>query len=719
MFTPHLLYPLCALFLTSSLLSGSPRNPLNPDNLPQDILDEPIPETLAELTLIGPGVAAPVIVIGRKANEMEAYAAEEMASHLSAITSQPIKIYTEDEAPEGSVRIVIGRTEKSRSLVTDKTGPEQYVREVTPKGMTIVGGSAPPIRSKEGHTYLQERGTLYGVYDFLEMLGVRWYRPEEWGTYLPKRKIISLPLGMHRSPPPAFRGRSALKLFPSENKELALKWNARQRLNYYSPYRSFGPQERPQNRFGDRLRVGLGHGHNHVIPPETYLQSHPEYFALVNGKRGDPGSGRVPQLCLGNPALQDEFARRVIEFARANPEVECIGIDPEDGTQLGLRMCVCELCVAMDDPVHPDWMSNRIFTFSNIIAKRLAEAVPGAKVGLFAYSSHTRPPTRVSQLEPNLMIAIANINAWSDHSKPLTAPDNQPNANLLQLIKEWSEIATHPLWMREYSSYGWKGPFPSYRLLKTRISGYRDLGIEGFVWPGEPDRATQMLLLYFKAQLQWNPDLAVERELEAFYQNYYGPAAEPMKAYHERWMNALENFQLPASLRRRNGAAFAGIYSGGRGLHMLCTPALLNALAEDLARAVKLAGSDPLYSRRLAGDLATHEYCTKVAQMLKDKLENGVLTPYSNTDVLEYLASPKSESLWADFLAWLNNYSKSQDLFFNVWSGEDGALRGDPKPLGYMKRDILLNARYRGWDEPALLKNLGFDQPLTPTPTQP
>jgi hypothetical protein len=667
------------------------------ENLPQDILDAQ-QQNQAMCELVNPLSDPPVIVIGSGASESEKYAAEELSKFLGQITGRQIKITAEGSAPQAAKIIAVGKSKLTDKYDISSLGVEQYIIDIQPDKIAIVGGRKPPVKGGDGKTYVNERGTLYGVYEFLEDLGVRWYRPEPWGWYVPDRKTIELPVGKKVSRPPAFLARSSVRMTNhladaarnEQQQQYTQAWAARQRLNVrtsedprYGGTVAFIPNWHTQSRV--------------IVQPGRYLKSHPEYFALVNGKRGDPGTGRTPQLCLGNPQLQEVFAENVIKLAKENPQWSLVAIDPEDGTQLGTRMCTCPLCIAMDDSKHPTLMSNRVFAFANIIAKRLAKAVPGAKVGLYAYSMHTQVPTLVEKLEPNVIVALANINSWSDWTRPMFDPNSAQNAQFVQLAAEWKAISPHKLWMREYAAYGWLGPVPMYRLLQDRAQSYRKMGFEGIIWPGEPNWGPQMLLLYFKARLQWDPDLDLEKELNLFYANYYGPAAKPMKAYYETWMNAFEHSNIGSGI---NG----GISSGGRGMHVLCSPALMKKLGEDMEAAAKLVKGNALYERRLKGAEAGYELCRRVGDILSLKMADGQPTPQPRNASVKYLNSARAEQAWKSLETWLATANKD-DLNFDIQIKE-----GKPSAVGltYMKRDILINGRYSLWNERALLESQGF-----------
>lgn len=695
-FTSTLTLLLCSAFASSPLATRA-----HSEGLPEDVLDALPPTSTASapaptLRLFAPGEKPPIIVIGSAPSEAERFAANELATHLEKITGQAVAVVDDSAVPpEGKTKtIAIGRNNLTRSHDLSTLGVEQYVIDIRADGIAIVGGFQPPPPLAGPEPCPQERGTLYGVYELLETVGVRWYRPEPWGWHIPQLQTLEFPIGKTVSKAPAFIGRCGIGMIPRwdgaqpGDQELTETWAARQRLNVRTSH---------QAKYGGWVEIGLNHAHSRIIAPGRYLKAHPEYFALVNGERGNPGSGKLPQLCLGNPELQDAFAREVIQLAKANPQRRSISVDPEDGTHPDRRMCSCDLCKALDDPEEtPLRMSNRVFKFTNAIARKVSDELPGTKVGLYAYSLHTEPPSQVARLEPNIILGLTNINSWTDWTKKMADPASPQNAQFLTLIQQWKKVAVHQLWMREYSAYGWLGPIPMTRLLQDRVQTYRELGFEGFEWPGEANWGPQLPLLYFKARLQWNPDLDLAKELDLFYRNYYGPAAAPMKAYHERWMDAFEQSQIGSELK-------SGVSSGGRGMHALCTPALLDELERFLREAQAKVKGEPLYERRLQGTMAGYEFCRRISDILVLKLKEGKQRR-STTFSTSYLESEEAIRAWDTFCQWLLDTNRNEVTF------EVRTRDGNPfaTALTYMKRDILENARFNESDERTLLETAGF-----------
>ena len=670
------------------------------------------------MPLISPDKPEPVIIIGAEASPSENYAAHEMAEYLGKITGRKIKTFDDMRLPQGRTIIAIGKSKLTESIDTSGLNCEQFITDVQPDRVAIVGGRR---EAKPGQS-ARDNGTLYGVYEFLDKLGVRWYRPEPWGEFAPQMSTIELEIGRTVSPIPSYMLRSDVvgglshywHQTTAEEKDLGVIWKVRNRLNLWDNslkgdgyfYWYPGMEKKLVSPRDAELEAKLGgkeyylwdHAFRYLVPPEKYFSSHPEYFALRSGKRDKS------DLCLSNPELQKTVADNLIAKAKANPELSALSIEPPDC--LG-DTCECKLCKVMDLPlntrVHGQG-SNRIGKFCNLVAGLVDKKAPWVKLCWLGYSSHTSAPTNLTQLEPNTIVMIAPINQWNYWTKTLKASSGTP-FDMIKLLKEWSALKPSCLMMWEYyGGYAWPGPLPMTYSIADRWRTYRKLGIKGIANEGETSWGPQGLDRYMCVRLMWNPDMDVDKELDLYYKNYYGPAAEPMKAYHEALFKAFENTPYP-------------IWSGGHGMHMLFTPALVKKLGKYMNEAQELVKGKPLYEKRLHGVWAGYEFARRVSEILVLKKNSGV--PVSSTDRVgdlapeiarptfsgagNYLQSDQAEKAYGDLIRWMRSVNKDEHIFYMIQDEslckitEDAAKTIFPKGLFestwmyYLPYDLLMN----------------------------
>ena len=561
------------------------------------------------------GETPPTICIPAKASAAEQFAAAELQTYLKKITGELAPIATAETIPPTGKNIILGRHPANSGLKWSELAPDEFIIEVLPDSIRIAGGVGQEITNAKGQKFVQERGTLYGVYELLENLGVRWYRPEPWGEYVPVSEQILLPAN-RKTYQPGYKYRYGMHSYrwwkdeTMEQRALARLWATRNRQNCNM---WTGPE------YGGYSQIDFAHNYMYIVPPERYFSSHPEYFALLDGKRSNkPGA----QLCLSNPEVQELFAKAVIIQAKDNPQIEVISTEANDGT----LWCECDGCKAMDDPKLAGGygeisMANRVCAFSNIVARKVAEQAPHVKIGWLAYNRHTEVPTLVTKFEPNtIVMAAAYAGAYSDYSHKLTDPASRQNAQFLKIIEGYGRL-TRIMVHDYFSGYAWFGPLPVMHTMVDRLRAYRHYNVIGVYNETHPHWGPQGLELYFYCKLLWNPDLDINKELDLYYQNYYGPAARPMKEYHELLEKAATN-----------GRYFG---SGGSEILPLFSNDLLAKLKIPIEAARQLVKGKAPYEQRLEGVWAGYEFARlfRHAANLKDK--NQILEASQAMDNLE------------------------------------------------------------------------------------
>lgn len=447
-------------------------------------------------------------------------------------------------------------------------------------------------------------------------------------------------------------------------------WAVRNRLNWH--------ETGGDPKYGGEVPFTFEHSYYLYVPPKEYFQEHPDYFPLVNGKRVPEG-----QLCLGNPELQKLFVQKIIEKAKSHPDALSITVDPNDGG----GWCECALCKALDDPQNPTVHSNRLANFNNMVARKLSEAVPGARIHYLAYSETTRAPTSVKKLEPNTVIMVSSINEWNDWSKPLFDKSSYSNQSYVKNLRAWFEMKPSALMAYEYWSggYAWPGPLPLVRTVADRLQNYRKYNITGIYSEAEPQWGPQGINLYFIPKLLWNPDLDVEKELNLYYQNYFGPTAGPMKAYYDKLQAAFETANPP-------------VYSGGRGMHFVFTPTLIKALSEDMNAAQAAVKGNSVYERRLLGVWAGHEFARRISEVLETKKREGKLVVHKDGKSSHY-ESAKAAQQFDEAVKFLLSFDDNPDGIFDVIPKAP-----DYGSLSYLRRDVLENDAYPTREEESLKK---------------
>ena len=171
-----------------------------------------------------------------------------------------------------------------------------------------------------------EGGSLNAVYGLLRSLGVRWFMPGEIGEVVPAKATISVgPLNETVKPDYPVRNWNWYNFAGFDYDDII--WARRLGMN--SCNELLGPNTGP-------------HGLVHVLSEPAMQKAHPEYYALIGGKRDTTHRERGTP-CFSSGGLEAETVK-YIRFMFDSYDLPGIDIWPVDG----LRLCQCEKCQGRD-----------------------------------------------------------------------------------------------------------------------------------------------------------------------------------------------------------------------------------------------------------------------------------------------------------------------------------------------------------------------------------
>ncbi|MFO0944958.1 MAG: DUF4838 domain-containing protein, partial [Planctomycetota bacterium] len=231
------------------------------------------------------------IAVSADASPSEKHAAKELAAFLRTISGAEFPVIDAQGPADGNdPMILVGPTAAEPIIASSEIetlGAEGYILRTKGKTLAIAGG--------------KPRGTLYGVYSFLEdELGCRWFTPEV--SRIPRKTSLSTqPLDRRFVPRLEYRSTD----YPnSRDGDFA----ARNKLN--------GTHGHLDERHGGKISYGaFVHTFNSILDPNQYFDPHPEYFSEVNGKRVRERT----QLCVTNPEVEKIAIDKVREWIRDRP----------------------------------------------------------------------------------------------------------------------------------------------------------------------------------------------------------------------------------------------------------------------------------------------------------------------------------------------------------------------------------------------------------------
>lgn len=439
------------------------------------------------------------IVVAENASPSTRHGAAELQHYLREITGAVFPVQT-DAVAMGAHEIILGDSQHLRQLDTqvdfEALGDEGYVLRSVGPHLVIAGGAL--------------RGNLYGVYGLLEdHLGCKWFTTTV--SRVPKTPRLKLgPIDETRVPVLEYREPFVIDCFDGD-------WCARNRMN--SSAASLEEKHGGKVRFGNGMFV---HTFDHLVPPATWFDAHPEYFAEVGGKRIKDRT----QLCCTNP----DVARIVIEEVKkriaADPEAFVYSVSQNDWD----NHCECAVCQALAEKEGSQMAP--VLQLVNQVAEAIEEEFPGKAIETLAYQ-WTRKAPKTMRPRPNVIIRLCSIECCFMH--PLATCDSEQNRAFRQDAEDWAKVADR-LWVWDYvtSFRHYLVPFPNLRLRDDNIQFFIKNNVVGIF---EQDVYTTLsgefneLSGYLNAKLLWDPNYGEDRAINEFLEAVYGRAAKPIREY--------------------------------------------------------------------------------------------------------------------------------------------------------------------------------------------
>jgi hypothetical protein len=578
--------------------------------------EDPFPSMTAPFyPLVTSGQPSATIVTAPASGEIEKFAAEEIATFVQRISEAELPVVQEHGSEAFPIYIGAAARAKLPDFDWVTLGEEGFLLRCDANGAYVAGN--------------QELGTLYGVYTLLERLGVRFYMPGEFGEVVPSRSDLRLGT-MEESQVPAFRYRWIDRG----------AWALQNKMNI--GIEVDGKPAGPQWQWSF-------HTHFYLVSPDVYFDAHPEWFALVKGKRrrrqreGQQGY----QLCTTNPELIEQLSNNVIAYFGEHPDVDILSLAPQDGG----GFCTCTPCRALDE-VRPEgeaWharYSNRLAVFNNEVARRVAKIHPEKIIKVGAYALYLRAPQDPDyRPEPNLAVQVCHTYSCNNHS--IASDCFRQKKYFRGELEHWARITDH-LFIYEYYNKGMWGsmPYDQVHVIREDLPYYKRIGVEGFYtqkagkkWPACG------LNHYVAAKLAWDVELDVDLLLADYYANFFGEAAAPMGRYYEGLMAAFVDYGDCISPYGYKWPTFAApeIY----------TPEVMATLGNAVNEALATTADDTVRAR-----IRPYEAQLGYLQRVLDYLK-AVRAPFEGIDLNDHVALKTAHKKAQDIGAPLSRRTKA------------------------------------------------------------
>ncbi len=456
---------------------------------------------------LGPAIARKgkspyAIVLSSNPSLSERHAADEFRSHIALATGAELPVVPETNPRAAKPpRIFVGFGEAATKALAgttpvapDSLGDEGFIirslGSIVQPDYVIAGGRL--------------RGTMYGVYTFLDRLGFRWYTanitrfPESGMVPVVNMNETTVPVFMYREPyiAEAFDG----------------DWAARNRVNS-------GTADLDSTRGGKVRWLGV-HTFDLLMPTSLY-KDHPEYFPLIGGKRV---TGYV-QRCLTNPDLVDIAADNLNAWMDSEPSVHIFALAQNDAEQY----CECPACKKiMEEEGSP---AGLYISFVNKVAEKVEQKHPENYVSTLAYTFTEKPPKTVRPRE-NVIVQLCPIYMCDSH--PFTECSKPETKQFAETLAGWSRLTDHIfVWHYSADVSSYLAPFPNFRNFTFAINKYSKSGVKGIFLLGanmSKGSSYSELRAWVMARMLWYPDADPDSLVNEWMQAIYGPAFPQMRA---------------------------------------------------------------------------------------------------------------------------------------------------------------------------------------------
>jgi hypothetical protein len=441
------------------------------------------------------------IVVADDAIPSERYAAAEFQSHYEQAGGFRLPIVKSIDRLDR--HIFIGSSEMMRNskvgFAIDGFGQEDLRIIVRNDNIAIAGG--------------KPRGTLYGVYTFLEdYLGIRFLTPDH--SYVPalKKWQVIGPVDRFFHPPLAYR------FCNHSGTEYRPEFASKARANHHDHGSKFG---------GKSGLTLINHTFVDIMPTSKYGKEHPEYYSMIEGKRKSQveNDAYETQLCLTNSDVLDITTKYELEYLKTHPEAKNISVSQNDNREY----CRCQNCAAIDSCEGSPMGS--LLTFVNAIADKTAKAYPDVLVGTLAYQYSRKPPMKIKP-RPNVQIQLCSIECCVIH--PINDSTCPQNVEFCKDLSSWSEICDNiSIWNYNANFSNYRLPCPNLRVVETNIRYFVANNAIGVFMEAVPyyTAALSDLRTYVMMNLLWDPNRDGEQLMNEFLSLHYGQAVLPISRY--------------------------------------------------------------------------------------------------------------------------------------------------------------------------------------------
>lgn len=379
-----------------------------------------------------------------------------------------------------------------------------------------------------------DRGTLYGTYDFIEkFFGVRFLTIEH--THIPQLSEVKIPK-QNIVEAPDFMFRAFIDYDTTYNADFGAK------MRYSNGYQYTSPQHGGSSLwYNDTIHCTLEY-----VSPTVYADKHPEWYSNLNF------AANTAEICFSNGITEDgkmdDSMEESVFKAMLSELQRRIGEKPEASYYMIGQMdspaepCTCEKCLKGIEK-YGGRSGLQIVFFNELVRQINAWAKTqdlghDINVATFAYTYSEMPPVQNGQpyhpavvCDEHLNIRFAPINL--NYGVPVN--DERQDESAKTLFEGW-KVVTDNLMVWDYymnvSEHFWYVPYIG--MLKPNYEYYKSLGVK-FVY-SQPNHTESQdyqarMMSYVASKLMWNTETDAGALIDEFLRLEYGVGYETAKAF--------------------------------------------------------------------------------------------------------------------------------------------------------------------------------------------
>jgi len=577
----------------------------------------------------------------------EFLAARELARYLEMMTGTRLSV-GEETTPRAGVFRVARLAIENRDVRADELSPLGW------DGCCVsVGQDAIAL------TGARPRGTLLGVYRFLEDLGCGFFAPD--CERVPKAGHVALTYSrkQHR---PFFSLRAIGTVKQGGGSVYEFLGN---------PLAILADEEKKLYP-----RLWIDHTAGFLVPPWKYFETHPEFFSHTpDGKVtfdiGTATSALNPfgedlvrkrtdmvWLCMSHPEVRRIAAGTLLQWISRQPEHPFFSIHQGDSS----FPCRCDGCARVGT------VTDNLVAFANALAGPVREKFPGRTLLVFAYGNVMDVLPKIQPAD-NVCVLFAPIDAASSVHCCLSP---EYNAVSRRQFLRWQSVAADRMGVYEYNL---DPRAPCLDKMISAIQEYARFNLRGVFYCGAASLMPE-LFSYVNSKLLWDPRQSPAALIHGFCDACYGPAAPEMEEF--------------VGLKRRQvnapGVRFGSFY-GAKPDRAFYSPRFSEAASRLLARAEEAVLGDKLRLGRvrkvrravLSGILESSDWTDPACCAADRKSYAGYLSQY-----LKLLGEPGEKSAKvSEFLRNTVHWQVSES-----WQRDPLVVRFLADPAGTLEKEL-------------------------------